>query len=488
MDKKIAICFSGAIRSFETCIPTIQKYMLNNLKPDIFIHMWIIKNIDKSLNTTFKIRKSNIEIENVLNILNPKDYVIDKYDSSWEEKILKESGLKDHWNTIFNEGSDRNYASSALGMYYKINKCNELKKKYETTYQFKYDCVIRARLDYIFCDHVNIDDIFPIIPNQIIIIKDRYNELNKKTKYCNDKFFIGTSEDMDKLCNIFYDIKTCALKNVCKIEGQSLMLHQIKKYNLDVKRIGNRYIYYKCQGRHEIKKCSITYFIPEINNNILQMLAYNLLRLNYQVFTYKCDYNYILISKNFKIVDYNDTNKYKNVILYDDQPIPKVKGLKYLLINSTIKDIPKNSSQYIISDSATGLSAWKAKGTPQACLPGRQRGRSSLWSPALEPSFGDLEKIIKSEEIVDFIMSTKNLVNKYFFSKSKLVKPKINDQISYQIPDRGFYKNTIEKIENNEYYLKNEVAHITKLKRNEFKIVNLHQYYEEGILPSNYSK
>ena len=83
-------------------------------------------------------------------------------------------------------------------------------------------------------------------------------------------------------------------------------------------------------------------------------------------------------------------------------------------------------------------------------------------------------------------MSSKNLVNKYFFSKSKLVEPKIDDQISYQIPDRGIYKNTIQKIENNEYYLKNVIDCITKLKRNEFKIVNLHQYYEDGILPSNY--
>ena len=449
MDKKIAICFSGAIRSFETCIPTIQKYILNNLNADIFIHMWIINDIDKTLNTTFKLRKSDTEIENVLNILKPKSYIIEKYDSSWEEIILKESGLEDKFHTIFKEESDINYARSALGMYYKINKCNELKKEYEKTHHFKYDCIIRGRLDYIFLDHLKINDIFPIIPKEIIIVKDRFNELGEKTKNCNDKFFMGSSEDMDKICNIFNEISSYAINKECNIEGQSLMLHQIKKEGFNVKRICNKYTYYKCQGRHEIKRCSVTFFIPEINNNILQMLAYNLLRLNYQVFTYKCDYNYIQISKNFKIVDYDDTNKYKNIILYGDDPIPKVKGLKYLLINSTIKDIPKNSSQYIISDSA-------------------------------------LEKTIRDDEIVDFIMSSRNSKNKYLFSESKLIEPKIEDDITYQIPDRGIYKNIIKEIENNDYYLKNVTDRIKKLKRNEFKIVNLHQYYEEGILPSNY--
>ena len=57
---KIAICFSGAIRDFNTCIPSIQKYLLNNLNADIFLHLWKFSN-DNSLNINFKWRDSNID-------------------------------------------------------------------------------------------------------------------------------------------------------------------------------------------------------------------------------------------------------------------------------------------------------------------------------------------------------------------------------------------------------------------------------------------
>jgi len=51
----------------------------------------------------------------------------------------------------------KKYAHNAMGMYYKIMKCNELKKLYESEMGFKYDVVIRARLDFIRERKMNLD-------------------------------------------------------------------------------------------------------------------------------------------------------------------------------------------------------------------------------------------------------------------------------------------------------------------------------------------
>ena len=40
MQLKIAICFSGGIRSFLTCYPSIYKNVVQPLNADIFMHLW----------------------------------------------------------------------------------------------------------------------------------------------------------------------------------------------------------------------------------------------------------------------------------------------------------------------------------------------------------------------------------------------------------------------------------------------------------------
>ena len=83
---KIAICFSGAIRSFKYCYPSIYKYLIEPLNADIFLHAWSITEIDNTQEVKYKFSKDCCTNDYVIEKLCPKKYVIDEYNSSWEKK------------------------------------------------------------------------------------------------------------------------------------------------------------------------------------------------------------------------------------------------------------------------------------------------------------------------------------------------------------------------------------------------------------------
>lgn len=443
-EKKIAICFSGAIRNFRTCLPSIQKYILNGLQPDIFVHMWTFDSKDKDkLDGKFKWRNSEVDLDYFKEILKPKKCIINKFDNHWERKIEDESGLRDIVNNL--EDDKRKYARSALGMYYKIMKCDELRIEYEKENDIEYDCVIRARLDYNFYDYLYPDEIFPLKKNELIIIKDRYNETAEAFKYSNDKFFISNGETMKKMCNLFKHMKKYIKYDNTEFEGQNLMIYHSNKLNLFTKKIGSWYNYIKCQARHKINGCSTKFFIQNINSEFKIKLAYELLRNNYQILSFnKSEVNYINSSANFHVVTEKFKKKIHFMVLLDDEKRPKMRIKNNLLINHN-KTYP-NSTMYNINF-----------------------------------------KKLYVEEIIDFIISSKMTHETYKLSKSIQVKGEIGDKVKFQIPDRGFYSSLIVNIDKKVYELEKQIAgKYNKTIRDKIKIVDIFKYYKDGILPSNY--
>ena len=70
----------------------------------------------------------------------------------------------------------------------------------------------------------------------IVLIKDSYA---KSGHLCNDKFSYGTSNVMDKYCNLFYQIHLYA--RYIKVEGQALCAYHIKKLDLQIEWININY-------------------------------------------------------------------------------------------------------------------------------------------------------------------------------------------------------------------------------------------------------
>ena len=308
---RIAICFSGAIRNFHTCIPSIQKYLLNNLNADIFLHLWSYQ-IDPSnpLDINFKWQQSNLNshFENeIINILKPKSFVIDKYNHEWEEKIVS---IIDTDQSI--DPKEKNYAYSCCGMYFKILQSYLLAKKYADLHNITYDLIIRARLDFIWEKPININDFIDINSKIVVLIKDRYAHFSKLIT--NDKFFAGNSEVMEYLSSIYLYLNQYQKEGIT-IEGQTVIEKHIQKRGLNVKWIGDKDTYYKCMPRHCIKNINRNIYINILYDNtmLLNEIAFYLLFAGYNLFVNKNDLvaNYL---RSFTGFNYYSTERDSDVI------------------------------------------------------------------------------------------------------------------------------------------------------------------------------
>lgn len=462
--KKIAICFSGAIRAFNTCFPSVYLHFLQNFKADIFVHMWHIKEVDKKLDVSFKMRSSGEEenlIEDFIGKLKPKKYVIDEYNSDWEKKIVSGIGME---NINFPEGK-KNYAYNAMGMYYKIFMANELRKEYEKENNVKYDFVFRARLDYIFEDFLLMQDISPIMDNMVYLVKDRYATNSKKKT--NDKFFGGTPAVIDIMCNIYNDIPKYYQAGY-DIEGQTLLENQIILNHFDVKMIGHQFTYYKCQGRHEMVVRNKYIVYPALDTNIDFTIAYNFLSMGYKVYAKKIRKifkNILEKFKNFfedeKINLPNKIDKYNFLYYKDKTNFRRFNPTKIISIKNTnqkiASEIVKNSNEKYINIYLSDKLLEKYTN--------------------LSPSQSKVAHFV-----ISILLDESEVRNEFILENEKEIEPKIGEKLTFRVPDRGDYVSNLAEIVDKNSNLIYKMENNEKIKRKNFTFTELNKKYEDNYL------
>lgn len=430
---KVAICFSGAIRNFDRCIPSIQKYFLNNFKnKDIFLHLWTFdKDENNNLTTNFKWRNSSTSAEKIIDILKPVSYQIDNYNSDWEQQIISNSGIDlDKFDTL----DEKNYGINCCSMYWKIFKCFELMNEYSLKNNINYDLIIRARLDFIWEDHIYSEN-FQIINNVINLIKDRY--ATHSNLITNDKFFAGNYEIMKKMCNIFWELSTFQ-KNLIKLDGQVINEFFILQNKFDHNWLGHKDTYYKHINRHDIILNNISVHINIIQNKICNEIIYSLL-----------DNGYIVSNLN------NNTNNYN--LLFDNY--------NDNIINP---DIVISMVDNII--------------------------QMNIFTKEFKLIFSDnliLTIIDNPNYLIDFIKSiiinnSNEIPLEYnFINIKQIVDIKENEKIVYKYIDRGYYDSSIITKDINDNFIINFNNNHISVLRNTFKLENIILYYENGFLPIN---
>lgn len=447
---KVAICFSGALRSFDECISSTMKYLISNFDdPDIYLHLWTFNDENiTDINYNFKWRKDSSSINDVLSILKPKKFIIEEYNNSSEELIKKSSMVN---MDLFDTDDKKNYGFNCCSMYWKILKSFELAEEYMKENNFEYDLIIRARLDFIWEDYIRQINFINPIDDTIYLIRDRYATCSKLVT--NDKFFAGNYNTMKKMCNIFYCLKKYQDLGIM-IEGQTINETHIKDCNFIVKWIGHSNTYYKFMGRHKISNNKIKLLVNLKNHfttNTNNELIYTLINNGYNVSSNNEIYKYNLCNKNY------------------------LQPCKQNLINEYDYIIYDNNEKIIIQ--------YKTNDTNNT-------------NNSIELDFMNWELIdlvnLNTNYLTDFILSIiKNFSNikKYMNFKFQDVKQintiNSNEKIIYKYSDRGYYLC--------EYFNKNDNdTHViifnknkTKVFRDTFKIIDLFKYYQEGILPIN---
>jgi hypothetical protein len=198
---KICILLSGGLRNFEYTHSWINKFLIEPLDADVFVHGWA---------------NSNGVQDNV-------------------DKINKFSNVKSYQ---INDISDPNFeylnhndklVTRVFGQFFNLMKCNELRKNYEKNNNIEYDIIIRARPDVFFFSEIEDVDLDYVFKNNSIGIPYEYFKI--WSSKLTDTFAMGNRHIMDYYCNS-YD--TVVDFNFTVGEAESVIDNHIKKSNVNV--------------------------------------------------------------------------------------------------------------------------------------------------------------------------------------------------------------------------------------------------------------
>ena len=193
MNNRIAVCFSGQIRTGVEASPSILQY-LGDMLPDIdfFIHTWDIETISK-----WGLNGRSRDIADVPFNANPEKFV--KMKEIYQPKIIKVDNFE-----LYN---DNRYKLAGPGyvshpLFQSVNECNNLKKNYEDANNFKYKLVLRLRPDILFDNQLRfIDEVNYIGDNQpnngkidVFYVNDQWNKCPQEIE---DICWLSSSATMD---------------------------------------------------------------------------------------------------------------------------------------------------------------------------------------------------------------------------------------------------------------------------------------------------
>lgn len=132
---KIAICFSGQVRTWRKCVDTwihILEHEGSRDNIDVFCHFWDFNSVPNSVPgaDTRLVPVQPAEIQEILDILKPKRYLVESYR---EFPIASKTQAITH--------------GPFVSQFYGVMKAADLKKQYEIQNDLQYKAVVRARYD-----------------------------------------------------------------------------------------------------------------------------------------------------------------------------------------------------------------------------------------------------------------------------------------------------------------------------------------------------
>lgn len=214
---KVALLFSGHLRSFQKCLPFMQENLLNTLEPDCFMFTWTQMGINKFID----VHLTTSNIYPMLGLIN---------------SVLKPKAMESQKQQVLNADRykakliDKRSPSGVLTMFYSIFKANEIFKKYCKDNNCEYDVVIRLRPDLKFKSPITKEHLSVINDNNSIYIPSFGNYSG-----INDQFAIGTPEAMDKYSKTFINFDR--LTNQTEFLPESLLKQNCINERLEINQV-----------------------------------------------------------------------------------------------------------------------------------------------------------------------------------------------------------------------------------------------------------
>lgn len=240
---RIALCLSGQPRGLVGGCKMLKDNLIGPSEiTDIFVHMWYDRSMDgKPFNSSQPHLENNIGTwmpesdQYVKDQLNPLLMVV-------EPQI--EMSQFSHLQDVPGRANQKALAS----MFCSVTKANDLKKSYEKDNNFKYDIVIRSRIDHTYHKSVDVRSFYEknsidcvYVPKNHQYMRDHhYLVSNSGLNYASmsETFIFGSSENMDKVCDLFPNFEK--------------IYHDIWPENY-----AEQYIGYQVRGVHKLKVLSV---------------------------------------------------------------------------------------------------------------------------------------------------------------------------------------------------------------------------------------
>lgn len=202
---KTALCLSRQPRFIEKGIESLKANVLNKNSIDVFIHCWYDEDspdftFDSSqFHLESKVGKQSQKTKELLNEINPQKIIFEK------PKAFEQ----------FSHLSDLPTAKQTklASMFYSCYKANELKAKFEKENNFKYDAVIKTRVDILYKNEILLSELENLNFQKFIYASEKYQNIRMNDSYqsnsgfsyssLSDTWFMSSSENVDKCCNIY---------------------------------------------------------------------------------------------------------------------------------------------------------------------------------------------------------------------------------------------------------------------------------------------
>jgi len=209
---KCAILVSGMPRNLENSYKWLEDSILSVLREncinyDIFISTWQDKDIQK---------------------------FIDVYKPvSWEQEIWNdEMADKLGWQEFKNNKFEIESRASALAQFYKIMKCNNLRRKYEEDNNIEYDIIFRLRTELKFLTKLDIKELEIINNNKdkkLIFLRRGPNGVYEN--WTKDNFAFGNSDSMNIYSNLSPNLLSISKEFKCNT-AELLLRNWLHKNNV----------------------------------------------------------------------------------------------------------------------------------------------------------------------------------------------------------------------------------------------------------------
>jgi hypothetical protein len=216
MKKKIALCFSGDLRTIDKTIDNILENLINPLEKEFEVHIffstWNIDNKETINNIQSKLTNLIFEEEVKMDNFFITNYSNDNYR---KDSLMCPS-------TPYN----------ASAMWYKVWKSKELYLDYSKQNDIEYSCVFRLRPDIVYNEKIDTSLVHESINNNKIYMSRWHGLYESVTFQLLDHFAFGSLDNMKILQDTYLNIPKFNKDNVvCSAEGY--LNEQIKSIELE---------------------------------------------------------------------------------------------------------------------------------------------------------------------------------------------------------------------------------------------------------------